>query len=432
MVNYLARFSPRLSKVNAPLRQLLKQDSEFAWDANHDRAFQQMKDLITQHPGPVLAYFDPQKKLRLQVDASKNGLGAVMLQVWRAQVHTVLSSVPVSDKRLTEIQEATTQDPQLAALRKATLAGWPDAKKRFPPSIQEYWNHRDELSEIDGILFKGDKIIVPRKLRENMLERIHAGHMGVEKSKNRARDLLFWPGMGKRVEAAVEACSICQERRSTKPKEPMLSHAIPERPRQVIGTDLFTWNSQDYLVIVDYYSRFVELERLYSCTSSAVTTKLKAAPAMAQHGIAESVISENGACYSLGEFRHFTETWGFTHTTTSPHYPQSNGLAEKTVQTAKRILYKAKAENKDPYLSLLEYRNTPVDNLKSQAQLLMSWRLRLILPATAKQLQPQVTCQQTVHKRREVCQHRQQAYYNRSARPLPHLPVGVPMDPGNP
>lgn len=95
-----------------------------------------------------------------------------------------------------------------------------------------------------------------------MFERIHAGHLGVEKSKNRARDLLFWPGMGKQIETAVEACSICQERRSANPKEPMISNNIPDRPWQVIGTDLFTWNSQDLIIIVYYYSRFFELERL--------------------------------------------------------------------------------------------------------------------------------------------------------------------------
>lgn len=79
MVNCFARFAPHLSEINTPLRQLLKHDSEFVWDAVHDRAFNQMKDLITQQPGPVLSYFDPEKELRLQVDASKSGLGAVML-----------------------------------------------------------------------------------------------------------------------------------------------------------------------------------------------------------------------------------------------------------------------------------------------------------------------------------------------------------------
>lgn len=78
MVNYLARFTPHLSEVNPPLRQLLKQDCEFIWDAVHDRAFKQIKELITNHP--VLTYFDPKKELTLQVDASKSGLGAVLLQ----------------------------------------------------------------------------------------------------------------------------------------------------------------------------------------------------------------------------------------------------------------------------------------------------------------------------------------------------------------
>lgn len=80
MVNYLARFAPHLSEINAPLLQLLKYDSEFGWDAIPDRAFNRMKDLITQQPGPLLSYFDPEKELRLQADASKCGLGAVMLQ----------------------------------------------------------------------------------------------------------------------------------------------------------------------------------------------------------------------------------------------------------------------------------------------------------------------------------------------------------------
>lgn len=80
MINYLSKFAPCLSDINAPLRQLLKQSSEFIWDSQHDDAFQKMKDLITKEPGPILAYYDPQKELHLQVDASKYGLGAVLLQ----------------------------------------------------------------------------------------------------------------------------------------------------------------------------------------------------------------------------------------------------------------------------------------------------------------------------------------------------------------
>ena len=83
MVNYLAKFAPSLSEINAPLRQLLKQSNEFLWDTQHDAAFRKMKEVITREPGPVLAYFDPDKELSLQVDASKYGLGAVLLQAGR-------------------------------------------------------------------------------------------------------------------------------------------------------------------------------------------------------------------------------------------------------------------------------------------------------------------------------------------------------------
>lgn len=83
MINYLSKFTPSLTDVNAPLRQLLKESSEVLWDAQHDKAFNKIKELLTCEPGPVLAYFDPLIELRLQVDVSKYGLGAVLLQYER-------------------------------------------------------------------------------------------------------------------------------------------------------------------------------------------------------------------------------------------------------------------------------------------------------------------------------------------------------------
>ncbi len=100
-------------------------------------------------------------------------------------------------------------------------------------------------------------------------------------------------------------------------------------------------------------------------------------------------------------------------------------MAEKTVQTAKALMDKARAQRTDPYLSLLEYRNTPVDGLKSPVQLLMSRRLRSVLPSTEKQLQPELVCRSTVHSRREVCQTRQTLYYDKTAKAQPALPAGA-------
>ncbi|KAA8579404.1 hypothetical protein FQN60_000123 [Etheostoma spectabile] len=66
--------------INAPLRDLLKETKEFTWDAQHEEAFQKIKEIITLEPGPVLAYFDPSKKFTLQVDVNKRGFGAVLSQ----------------------------------------------------------------------------------------------------------------------------------------------------------------------------------------------------------------------------------------------------------------------------------------------------------------------------------------------------------------
>ncbi|KAK3527067.1 hypothetical protein QTP86_008648 [Hemibagrus guttatus] len=338
------------------------------------------------------------------------------------QVHTVYSSLPISDSKLDKIRMDMEKDPQFLKLKEAIQEGWPEERRKCLMSVSEFWNHRDELSYLHGMIFKGDKIVIPTSLRPAMLSRIHASHLGIEKCKQMAHDIMFWPGMGKELEIIISKCSVCLTYRPSNTNEPMISHKIPDRPWQIVATDLFTWNSEDYLVTVDYYSRYFELDRLHSTTSAAVIHKLKAA--FARHGIPETVISDNGPQYSSGEFESFAKAWEFTHTTTSPYYPQSSGLAEKSVHTAKMLLEKAKADKSDPYLSLLEYRNSPVDGFKSPSQLLMSRRLRSTLPNTNQQLLPKVISCKHVRSKRMHQQQHQKRYYDRSARPLPQLNEG--------
>jgi len=93
------------------------------------------------------------------------------------------SNLPVSKPKLQEIKEATANDPSLKELKEMIKSGWPETKSQTPPSIQVYWNVRDELSEVDGVILKNERIVVPSSLRKEMLQRIHQGHMGIEKSK---------------------------------------------------------------------------------------------------------------------------------------------------------------------------------------------------------------------------------------------------------
>ena len=146
---------------------------------------------------------------------------------------------------------------------------------------------------------------------------------------------------------------------------------------------LFEWEGQEFVLVVDYFSRYCEIGVLRKSTSQEVINHLKAI--FARHGIPETVISDNGPQYSSAEFAKFAEDWGFTHITSSPKYPQSNGEAERMVQTTKNLLTKSD----DPYEALLAYRATPLENGFSPAELCMGRRLRTTLPTTPSKQTPQ-------------------------------------------
>ena len=106
----------------------------------------------------------------------------------------------------------------------------------------------------------------------------------------------------------------------------MIAHELPDRPWQNVATDLFMLEDEQHLIVVDYYSRYSELERMSTTTSSAIVNKLKAI--FAGHGIPEKLVSDNGPQFSALEFAHFANEWDFRLITSSPTYPQLNGLVE--------------------------------------------------------------------------------------------------------
>ncbi|CAB3984231.1 sec1 family domain-containing 2 [Paramuricea clavata] len=118
------------------------------------------------------------------------------------------------------------------------------------------------------------------------------------------------------------------------PKEPMVQGTIPSRPWEMVATDLFQWEQNNYLVVADYYSRYIEVVKLENTTSRTVVNHMKSI--FARHGIPSVVRSDNGPQYTATEYKQFAQKWNFEHQTSSPYYPKSNGLAEKAVQIVKR------------------------------------------------------------------------------------------------
>ena len=200
----------------------------------------------------------------------------------------------------------------------------------------------------------------------------------------------------------------------------MISHEIPSRPWEKLGVVYFTFSNQDYLIIVDYFFKYPKVIPVSSKTAQATIKVMMSV--FSRHGIHDTVIANNMPFNSV-KLHKFAKEWDFTITTSSPNYPQSNGLVERNIQTIKRLFSKEKESNTSTNLTLLEYRNTPISGMDlSPAQLLMSRRLRSNLPMTTPLLCPQVN--ENAQDDLRMRQQKQERYYNRGARPLPPLSEG--------
>ncbi|XP_054279111.1 uncharacterized protein K02A2.6-like [Macrosteles quadrilineatus] len=291
-------------------------------------------------------------------------------------VRQVISNVPTTDENIQKILHCQRQDPICMKLRNLIIDGWPE-KSEIPDQLKTFFNVKEELSVADDLVLRGTRIYVPEALREEMLKRIHVGHLGITKCRLRASNSLWWPGISREIAKMVESCPQCIQHRKNK-NEPLIPAEFPSRPWQIAAMDLFKLSGQWFIVLTDCYSRYFEIATLRSLTSHQVIEKCKSV--FSRHGIPEEIRTDSGTQFTMrqgSEFQQFSKDYNFKLKTSSPHFHQSNGAAEAAVKVAKCILKKNK---EDPYLALLSYRNTPISNGFSPAQLLMGRRLRDNLP----------------------------------------------------
>ena len=318
----------------------------------------------------------------------------------------VVNALPATQQRLQTITNAQQADEECRQIIDYCQHGWP-AYMPSLPLLRQYWENRSHLAVVDNLLLYDERIVIPRSMRLEILDCIHQGHLGITKCRARARNAVWWPGLSQSIEELVTKCHQCAINRPEH-KEPLLPSSFPERPWERIGTDLFQFKNAMYLIVTDYYSRWIEIKKLKDQTSLAVIAVLK--ELFAQHGIPDLVVSDNGPQYSSEQFSKFAATYGFVHTTSSPHYPQANGEAERAVRTVKALLKK----NSDPYLALLTYRSTPLQNGQSPSELLMGRRLRTQLPVLPATLQPGSRNKdlQKVREKEEVYRANQERNFN--------------------
>ena len=244
--------------------------------------------------------------------------------------------------------------------------------------------------------------------------------MGMEKCILRAKQAVYWPRITSDIKQIVSQCSICQTHQKIQRKETLLPHDIAQYPWQKLGSDIFEYKGQKYVLIVDYYSKFPIVRKLGS-TPDAYTVIAYFKSIFCEYGIPEELISDNGPKYACKKFKDFCALYKIKHSTSSPNFPQSNGMSERYVQTIKNLIIKALESGEDANIALLNYRSTPVcSSLPSPAKLLMNRNIRTLLPISKSMLKSQNVDNDHVKDILQNRQDKQKDYFDHNV--MPELP----------
>ena len=238
------------------------------------------------------------------------------------------------------------------------MNGFPQMIEKFLSYLHGFWNFRDELSIENGIILKSHKIPIPSSMQHKILELIHKGHLGMEKCINHARNHVHWIGISNDIRQIVDKCAMYQKTGTSNWKLLPTVSEVPPFPWHTLGTDLFYWRHQDFLVVADYLSNFLIIRRLPSFTAQAVIKELSMI--ITEYGQPVIIRSDNRLCYASKEIKQLMELFQIDHITSSPHYHQSNRFAESMVKLPKKLMQHSTLDGKPWNYRLLEFKCTPI------------------------------------------------------------------------
>ena len=322
--------------------------------------------------------------------------------------------------KLQQLKLESESDPEVTAIRNIIIDGWPDSAKQLPKNLREFWSCKDELSVEDGLVLKGERVLIPTTMRSYILQNIHAGHQGMEKCKLRAKTCVYWIGISANIERTVKTCSVCQTNQSSQQAETLLPHDIPDGPWQVLATDIFHLDGNDYgfycwLLLKDALcsTSDLQLHQRHSHLSSeaAVWRAWHTTQTAIWQWTAVRLRRVQDICSRLGiQARHKLTQIPPVQRICRTHGPdcQENHAQGKAEQHWSRPLSAVPTHH--------PHRQQP----PLPCQLLYSRQLRSNLPLLSSHT-PQDTA---VHKNLQARQRTQKKYHDRSARDLPPLHTG--------
>lgn len=256
------------------------------------------------------------------------------------------------------IKAWTKRDPVLSQVLRYTLEGWPKAVNS--EELTPYYTKRTELSVEDGCILWGTRVIVPPQGRSKVLSELHEAHPGESRMKALARSYVWWPGLDQDIVKKVKSCDECQAHQSTPAEAPLHPWEWPGLPWSRLHVDYAgPYKGEMFLIVIDAYSKWLEVHCMKSTTSNATIEKLR--EIFATHGLPATLVSDNGSNFTSSEFEEFMKRNGIKHIKVAPYHPASNGLAERAVRVFKEGFEKMGEGSIQTKISrfLLRYRTTP-------------------------------------------------------------------------
>ncbi len=207
------------------------------------------------------------------VSAKVQGFEVFRLEIEATPIDRNPGLLPRTEARL---QDAYQNEPGKVSLLSLISKGWPQTKTSIPIQLHPYWFFGDELSVINGIVYRGAQVLIPPSLQKGILSSIHRNHMGTESNLRIAKDISFWPGMRSAIVDICNACTVCTQYGSLEPKDPMQSLPVPSTACKFVSPDICTIGCSNYLVSVCHYSDWIEVEKLENMHADTIVQKTKA------------------------------------------------------------------------------------------------------------------------------------------------------------
>ncbi|GFV72166.1 uncharacterized protein K02A2.6 [Trichonephila clavipes] len=263
-----------------------------------------------------------------------------------------IEALPVTSK---ELRQETSKDIELGPLLRALREG------------KDLQGREAQYTIEDGCIMYGQRVCIPRKFRKNVLEELHAGHLGIVKMKAIARSFVYWKNIDNDIEEAAKNCVDCARYKADPPKSKVHYWEYPSMPWERIHVDfagpIF---EHTFFLIVDAHSKWLEVYPMKVTTTKKTIECLR--DSFARFGLPRVLVSDNGSQFTSYEFQRFMHKNGVRHKTSAPFKPSSNGQAERYVATLKQSLramhkYEGTIQQKLSTF-LMQYRKAPNDKLR--------------------------------------------------------------------